>query len=53
MRNIKQTIHDLADTEILIKCRAAGCLNLFEPSLNEPATDPVDDWAEDMTERAI
>jgi hypothetical protein len=53
MKNIKQFIQDLAYTEILIKCKVKGCLNLFEPSLDEPATDPVDDWAEKMAQRAM
>lgn len=53
MKNIKQSIQDLAYTELLIKCKVKGCLNLFEPSLDEPATDPVDDWAEKLAQRAI
>jgi len=53
MKNIRQSIQDLAYTEILVKCKVTACLSLFEPSLNEPATDPVDDWAEDMAQRAM
>ena len=53
MKKIKQALQDLAYTEILVKCKVKGCLNLFEPSLDEPATDPVDDWAEGMAQRAL
>lgn len=53
MSNIKQSIKDLAYTEILVNCKVKACLNLFEPSLDEPATDPVDDWAENMAQRAL
>lgn len=53
MRNIKKSVQDLAYTELLVICKVRACLNLFEPSLDEPATDPVDDWAESMAERAI
>lgn len=53
MKNIKQSIQDLAYTEIFVKCQVKGCLNLFEPSLDEPATEPVDDWAENMAQRAM
>jgi len=53
MNSVKRHIQDLAYIELLIKCKAIGCLNLFEPSLDEPATVPVDDWAENMAERAM
>jgi hypothetical protein len=53
MQTIKQSIQDLAYIEIIVSCQVKGCLELFEPSLDEPATDPVDDWAENMARRAI
>jgi hypothetical protein len=51
--NIQQSLQDLAYTELLICCKVKACSNLFEPSLNEPATDPVDDWAINMALRAM
>jgi hypothetical protein len=39
--------------ELLVTCSVEGRLSLFEPTLSEPATDPVDDWAEGMAQRAI
>lgn len=45
-------IEDLAYTVILISCQTVGCPNMFEPSLNEPFTDPIDLWAVDMAVRA-
>jgi hypothetical protein len=36
----------------IIDCDVAGCYETFEDSLNEPATNPVEDWAADMTLRA-
>jgi hypothetical protein len=53
MKNIQQSIQDLAYTELLVRCKVNACLNLFEPSLDEPAKDPVDDWAQTMALRAM
>jgi hypothetical protein len=53
MSSIEQAIQDVAYGEIFLVCKVADCLKLFEPSLNEPATDPVDKWAEDIARRAF
>jgi len=53
MNSIEEAIREVTYVEILVTCKAAGCLKLFEPSLKEPAADPVDKWAEDMARRAF
>lgn len=45
-------IEDLAYTVIIVSCQTPGCLNLFEPSLDEPFTDPIDLWAAEIAVRA-
>ena len=45
-------IEALAFAELIISCQSAGCLNLFERTIVEPATDPVDQWAKNMAELA-
>lgn len=53
MNRIERSIQEVAYGEIFLTCKAVGCLNLCEPSLKEPATDPVDKWAEDIARRAF
>lgn len=38
--------------ELFISCGKVGCPALFEGCLNQPATDPVDIWAEQMARLA-
>ena len=45
-------IEDLAFTVILVSCQTPGCQAIFEPSLNEPFTDPIESWASDIAVRA-
>jgi hypothetical protein len=45
-------IEDLAFTVILVGCETPGCQNIFEPSLIEPFTDPIELWAADIAVRA-
>ncbi|WP_158279171.1 hypothetical protein [Acidovorax sp. CF316] len=45
-------IEDIAYTVIIVSCQTPGCLNLFEPSLAEPFTDPIDQWAAEIAVRA-
>jgi len=45
-------IEDLAFTVILVSCQAPACQNIFEPSLIEPFTDPIELWAVDIAVRA-
>ena len=52
MNNPLQAMETLAYSELLITCQMDGCNHVFQPTLNEPATDPVDDWAKRMTELA-
>jgi len=30
----------------MISCQHPGCSRLFDPSVRNPATDPVEEWAE-------
>ena len=53
MSDITHAIQELAYIELLVVCKVKGCLTLFEPSLEEPATDPVDEWAADIALRAV
>ena len=45
-------IEDLAFTVILVSCQTHGCQNIFEPSLIEPFTEPIELWAADIAVRA-
>jgi len=45
-------IEDLAFTVILVSCHTPACQNIFEPSLIEPFTDPIEQWAVDIAVRA-
>jgi len=45
-------IEDLAYTVIIVRCQTPGCLNMFEPSLDEPFTHPIDSWATEIAVRA-
>ena len=38
--------------KLLISCCEERCAILFEGCLDQPATDPVDCWAEEMARRA-
>ncbi|GKS77070.1 hypothetical protein AVME950_19260 [Acidovorax sp. SUPP950] len=48
MTESNDPIANLAFTELIITCQADGCLNLFQKSLDEPATDPVEKWSVKM-----
>lgn len=41
-------IADQAFCELMISCEIGDCLNLLQTCLDEPATDPVEAWAERM-----
>jgi len=41
-------IEVLAYTELPVSCQQQGCVNLFDKSLEDPATDPVDLWSSTM-----
>lgn len=45
-------IEALADAELLIACQMAGCWHVFQKGLEDPALDPVEDWATKMAELA-
>ncbi|ANH68025.1 hypothetical protein [Mitsuaria sp. 7] len=45
-------VANLAYCELLITCQVGGCRGLFQPTLDERATDPVEEWAATMAERA-
>lgn len=49
MNEPDQVIETLAYSELLITCQADGCSHVFQPTLDEPATDPVEVWAKRMT----
>lgn len=48
----EDAMETLAYSELLITCQVDGCSNVFQPTLDEPATDPVEEWAKDMSDRA-
>lgn len=48
----RDAIWKQAFCELMISCQHPGCSQIFEPSLAEAATDPVEDWADSMTRRA-
>jgi len=45
-------IEALAFTELVIACQVDGCRNIFEKSLEQPATDPVHEWSCSMARSA-
>lgn len=49
MFQIDSAIETQAFGELLITCQALGCFRIFEPCLEQPAFDPVEDWAHRMT----
>ena len=53
MSNFERAIEDHAYVQVIINCSVGGCLTLFEPSLDEPFTDPIDEWAKEMAKRAV
>ena len=48
MNDPQDIIEDLAFAELLITCQMPGCQSLLQQSAEEPATDPVDEWATRM-----
>ena len=52
MTILSDPIADVAYTELLIACQVDGCPNVFQKSLEEPATDPVELWATAMAKLA-
>ena len=52
MNQPEDAMETLAYSELLISCQVDGCSSVFQPTLDEPATDPVEEWACDMTNRA-
>lgn len=52
MNKPEDAMETLAYSELLISCQMDGCSNVFQPALDEPATDPVEEWACHMTSRA-
>ena len=53
MTKLENAIETLAYSELLISCQVGGCSNVFQPTLDQPATDPVEEWANDMANRAL
>lgn len=52
MSELPDPIETLAFTELLISCQAESCPNVFQKSLEEPATDPVEMWSRKMARLA-
>jgi hypothetical protein len=52
MSDHKNAIKMLAYSELLVSCQTTRCLNVFDKSMQEPATDLVDVWAEKMSKLA-
>ncbi|GKT26109.1 hypothetical protein [Acidovorax sp. SUPP3334] len=49
MNELNDPIESLAFAELIISCQVDGCLNIFQKSLDEPATDPVEKWSVKMS----
>ncbi|MDA8448048.1 hypothetical protein [Paracidovorax valerianellae] len=49
MSELNDPIENLAFAELIISCQMDGCLNIFQKSLEEPATDPVEKWSAKMS----
>ena len=45
-------LEETAYNELIVMCQRDGCGDLFQPSLDIPATDPVEDWARAIAEGA-
>ena len=52
MSDSSDPLVNIAFTELLIACQVDGCPNVFKKSLEEPATDPVEEWSEAMARSA-
>jgi hypothetical protein len=52
MNTATDPIFDIACAELLISCQVESCQNLLPKSIEQPATDPVEAWAEIMTKLA-
>lgn len=52
MSKPEEAMETLAYSELLISCQVEGCGSVFQPTLDEPATDPVEEWAKGMANRA-
>jgi RES domain-containing protein len=50
--NDQDPISELAYTDLMITCQIDGCANVFEASLREKPSDPVQDWADRMAKLA-
>ena len=53
MINYENAIKKSAYSELLILCQTEGCNCVFQPTLDDPATDPVEDWSEKMAKLAV
>lgn len=45
-------LENIAYCELLISCQYDGCHSILEKSIDEPATDPVEEWAKRMAVHA-
>jgi hypothetical protein len=45
-------LNEIAYTELVIVCERDGCNDVFAPCLDDPATEPVEVWANMMGKRA-
>ena len=41
-----------AYSELMISCQEEGCLESFAEALSQPASDPVEKWAEELSKKA-
>lgn len=39
-------------SELMVSCQHEGCLEDFAESLSQPASDPVERWAEELSKKA-
>lgn len=46
-------LQEIVHGELLLQCGAESCGQVFAPTLEEPASDPVEPWADRMASRAL
>lgn len=53
MTTKKTRLKDIVYGELLLQCGDKACIQIFAPTLDEPACDPVERWSYQMAERAL
>lgn len=45
-------LEEMAFIDLIIACEPEACGNIFQPTIDDPASDPVEEWAKIMAKRA-